>query len=223
MLFGGRLTILQFSRYLLKHWQSMLSSLALRNAASVRDSRCAAENIYFSGELRNRNQSLTTIQRTHTAKIKTIINTKLEWRHRGQESYYCKIFLSFMFSILQLKLKFPTPSSDLFDLKSYRSTLSFILFFNPKNHHWFRLPSAPFDLKFSSDWRWCEVIIICFVWSCLWPGSGHVICSGPVKHSADLNLKLLHNICGPGIVMRPAHASLSLAWHINNQTEIIKS
>ena len=40
---------------------TVVSSLALRNAASVRDSRCAAENIYFSGELRNRNQSLITI------------------------------------------------------------------------------------------------------------------------------------------------------------------
>jgi len=56
-----------------------VSSLALCNAATgTRFSRCVAENIYVSGELNNSNQSLTTIQRTHTAKIKTIINTKLE-------------------------------------------------------------------------------------------------------------------------------------------------
>ena len=76
-----------------------LSSLALRNAASVRDSRCAAENIYFSGELRNRNQSLTTIQRTHTIKIKT---TSTPCWSEG----------------IELKQEFPTPSPRLVDLKS---------------------------------------------------------------------------------------------------------
>ena len=90
-----------------------VSSLALCNAATgTRFSRCTEENIYFSGELINSNQSLTTIQRTHT-KIKNHVNTKLEWRHR-----------------------------DLFDLSSYRSTqMKLILLWYPiqlnnNSHHW---------------------------------------------------------------------------------------
>ena len=74
-------------------------------------------NIYVSGELINSNQSLITIQRTHTTKIKT--TSTPSWSEGIEVK--TNIVLSFhvlIFSFVQLKLKFPTPSPHLFDLKS---------------------------------------------------------------------------------------------------------
>ena len=48
-----------------------MSSFELCNAATATSLVWYTHNIYFSGELINSNQSLTTIQRTHTMKIKT--------------------------------------------------------------------------------------------------------------------------------------------------------
>ena len=56
-------------------------------------------NIYVSGEMRNRSQSLTTIQRTHTTKIKT--TSTPSWSEGIEvKNRIVKVFLSFIFSIL---------------------------------------------------------------------------------------------------------------------------
>ena len=103
--------------------QLFVSSLALRNAATA-----TSLTLYKRKHLlqwRVEQQQSVSHHHPEDSHYEDQDHVNPSWSEGIEvKNHYCKIFPSFIFSFLQLKLKFPTPSPDLFDLKSsslYRS------------------------------------------------------------------------------------------------------
>ena len=70
-------------------------------------------NIYFSGELSYRSQSLNTIQRTHY-EDQDFVNPKLEWRHRGmKQTIIVKYSFIYIFHICSVETRCYNPFTTL--------------------------------------------------------------------------------------------------------------
>jgi len=100
-----------------KEWKICVSSFALRNAATA-----TSLTLYKRKHLlqwRVEQQQSVSHHHPEDSHYEDQDHVNPSWSEGIEvKNHYCKIFPSFIFSFLQLKLKFPTPSPDLFDLKS---------------------------------------------------------------------------------------------------------
>ena len=100
---------------------SKVSSLALRNAATATSLTLYKRNYLL--QWRAEKQKSVSHHHPEDSHYEDQDHVNPSWSEGIEvKNHYCKILLSFIFSILQLKQEFPTPSPRLVDLKSYRST-----------------------------------------------------------------------------------------------------